>query len=141
VISALALMAGFAADANAAVRFSDGTTVSLDVNCIIDAGGKYVKYVTGSTSTGVWYRVFTRAYDANWRFISSGTTAWIRMDAGNSALAPALVAGLFTPTRNYVFEVQFFKNGVYTGWYSSTPQTTNYYNYYSPHTDYGICRL
>ncbi len=141
VLTALAIMAGFSSNASAAVRLSDGTVVSVDVGCWIDAGGTFMRYTTSSPSTGVWYRVFTKQYDLNWNLTDSGTTAWMQMQVGTNGLGAARMGTLNTPLHYYVFQFQFFKNSVYSLWYGSSPSTTDYYNWYGSHTDYGICRV
>lgn len=138
---AVAATGAFTEKADAAVRLSDGTNVSLDVYCTHDWSGKWVKYATGASTAGVWYRVFTRMYDANWRFLSSGTTAWVQMSAGNEILAGAFLAPAVSAIRNYVFEVQFFKNGVYTKWYATSPITHYVFNPNGGFTSAQGCRL
>jgi hypothetical protein len=140
-VVALALMGGLTEDANADVRMFDGTNVTFDVNCYVDWSGRFVKYTTSSTTPGVWYRVFTRAYDSNWRFVTSGTTGWYEMSHGRHILGAAQMGTVTSPIRNYVFEVQFFKSGVYTQWFATAPTTTAQLNANGGYTSTAGCRL
>ena len=45
------------------------------------------------------------------------------------------------PVVRYTFETRFFRNGVYSPWYSTSATTTNYLNQYGYTTTTSGCRL
>lgn len=125
LIACLALVAGNASDANAAVSVG-GTTVGVDTRCTVGWDGKYVNFNTYASGPGVQMQLYVAYFDQNWRKTSSGYFAWGYMNAGSTYVLPGTyVAPLGSPTMYVKVSVRFYKNGFTTNWMSTGHFSSN----------------